>query len=132
MLDTYEKFRIKDESGDNHFFVEVNWDLKDKKINECKLLKITFPDGKIAYVKRELMHEMLFAIGDAESQKKMIPQKVIHTKWLETVLGIKATKDIRKGEMINVPVKISLPSQEEEIIGKLRDQGWSRAKQVLS
>lgn len=117
MLKTYEKFRMIDEDKKNDWFIEVNWK-KDPIIAESKILKVTFPNGDVAFLRRELLNEMLFVIGKPEDQQKMIPQKLTHMKWYETVLSIKATKNIRKGEGITFPIKISLPPSQEEIIGK--------------
>ena len=52
MIKGHEKFRISDENKERDFFVEVNWDETDKNVNQCKLLKVTFPDGKESIVKK--------------------------------------------------------------------------------
>lgn len=119
MIQTYEKFRMPDENKLNDFFVEVNWNPKDEKTNESKLLKITFPDGRTAMIKREYLNQMLFAIGNPDDQKKLIPQKLETVHWRKTILGVKATKDIKKGEMVNFPIEISFPcSTVKQIIGE--------------
>lgn len=120
MIEHYEKFRIPDEHKENDFFIEVNWDQNNKKINKCKILKFTFPDGKTAYVKKEYLNAVLFAIGSEKDQRKMIPQKITRVRWYETVLSVKAKKDIRKGENITFPIKLSLPPIEEEVISELK------------
>lgn len=120
MIDRHLKFKLPDENKEKEFTMEVNWDLKDSKTNECKIVKFTFPNGDVAMVKKEYLHAALFAIGKREEQMKMIPQKDISVKWYETVIGIKATKDIHKGEMINIPIKLSLPTREEEAIAELK------------
>lgn len=116
MIDSYEKFRISDENKAHDFFVEVNWK-KDKSIENCQLLKVTFPDGQQAFVKKDILFAFLFAIGGPKEQRAMIPQQVTRVKWYETVVGVKATKDIRKGETITFPIKLSIPVSQEEIIG---------------
>lgn len=121
MIDTYEKFRIPDQKGEKDFFIEVNWE-DNEATKDCRVLKVTFPNGDVTYVKKEYMNTMLFAIGKAEEQQKMIPQKIIRTKWYETVLSVKATKDIRKGESIVFPIKISLPSTEQEAIAEIKQE----------
>ena len=63
---------------------------------------------------------ILFAIGNEAEQRKMIPQKLTRVKWYETVVSVKATKDIRKGENITFPIKITLPSVEEEVIREVK------------
>ena len=119
MLSGHEKFKLIDINGRPAATVEVNWNPEDKETNECKILKFTYPDGTVSYVERKLLNELLFAIGKPEDQRKMIPQIDRKVRWYETVLGVIATKDIRKGETINFPIKITLPSIEEEVIGEL-------------
>lgn len=119
MLKHHEKFRMLDVAKENDFFMEVNWKPNDEKTNECKIVRFTFPDGKEALIKREHLHSVLFAIGKAEDQVNMVPQVHETIRNLETVLGITATKDIHKGEKINVRVKIPIPmGKREEFIGK--------------
>jgi len=117
-----------DENKETEFFIEVNWDKNDLKINECKLVKFTFPDGKVAMIKKEYLLSVLFMMGTAEEQMEMVPEEHLTVRWYETVLGIKATKDIQKGEMINVPIKLSLPVGYDETIGKLGSAGGARNK----
>ena len=119
MIDTHEKFFLKDEYGRNNVYFEVNWNPEDKDINECKIVKVTFPDKSTAHIKREYLNAMLFAISNAEDQRKMIPQKIRRVRWYETVVSVKAKNDIRKGEKITFPIKLSLPTIDEEKIGSL-------------
>ncbi len=102
------------------FIIEANWKVDDPKTNEGKVLKFTFGD-KVAYISRNDLNQILFSIGDPQSQRKLIPQTIIKKKWYETVLGITAQKNIKKGEKIVVKVKIDLPSTEEEIIGEIKN-----------
>ena len=119
MLKHHEKFRLVDLNGKPAATVDVNWNPEDKKTNECKVLKFTYPDGTTSHVERKLLNELLFAIGKPEDQRKLIPQVNRKVRWYETTLGVKATKDIRKGETITFPIKITLPSIEEEVIGEI-------------
>ena len=79
---------------------------------------MTYND-KEYFIDKKILLEILFVIGKPEEQQKMIPQTLKKVKWYETILGIKATKDIRKGEMINVPIKLTLPTEERDIISKI-------------
>lgn len=108
-----------DQGKEHDFFMEVNWNPKDKKTNECQVVRFTFPDGSESYIKREHLHSVLFAIGKREDQINMVPQKTETIRNYETVLGIKATKHIEKGETINVRVKIPMPipGTRQEFIG---------------
>src|SRR3990167_176864 len=109
MIDYYEKFRLLDENKENEFYAEVNWDSEDKKSNQSKLIRFTFPDGKTAVVKKELLNTMLFAIGTEDEQRQMIPQTLETVHHYKTLLGIKANKEIAKGEMLNFPIELSIP-----------------------
>jgi len=120
MLKQPEKWRMLDKAGKNNFWIEANWKPDDTKTNEGKILKFTFPDNQIAYIKREELHQILFAIGTPEQQQKLIPQTLTKVRWYETVLSVKAKNDIRKGESITFPIKISLPETKEEVIGKVK------------
>jgi len=119
MLKEFQNFKLKDESGKNDLIIEVNWDKGNKKTNDCKILKLIYPDKTQAFIKREYLNSLLFVIGVPEEQRKMLPQTITRAKWYETTLSIEAKKDIRKGEKIIFPIKITLPAEREEVIGKV-------------
>ena len=120
MIKGHEKFRVLSEGEGKDFFIEVNWNPKDEKITGCKILKVIFPNRDITYMKKEHFMAILFAIGNEEEQRKMIPQKLTRVKWYETVVSVKATKDIRRGENLTFPIKITLPAVEEEVVGDIK------------
>ena len=120
MLSTFEKFRMVDKNGKNDFEIAVNWKADDPLSSGCKVFKVTFPDGKEAFIDKKHLVEMLFACGSAEEQKEMIPQTLTKMRWYETVLEVKATKDIRKGEAITFPIKLSLPAEKSEVVGPIQ------------
>lgn len=132
MLETHQKFRMMDLGKKNNFFIEVNWEPENEKINQCKVLKVTFPNQDSAFIERKHLLELVFAIGKPEHQRKLIPQTIKRVRWYETVVGVKATKDIAKGETINFPIKLSLPDIHEEVIGslgkRLLNKGLSKLK----
>lgn len=109
MLTKHEKFHFLDEANKHNFFVEVNFKEDDKETNECKIFKFIFPDGSESFIRRKHLLEMFFACGKPEDQRNMIPQIIETVHHYRTVLGIKATKDIQKGEMINFPIDLSIP-----------------------
>ncbi len=119
MIKRYEKFRIEDENKRREFYAEVNWNDKDEKSNNCKLLKFTFPNGDTAVVKKEYLNAILFAIGTEEEQRKLIPQKIQRVKEIEGWFKVKANKDVHKGEELVFPYKLSVPTAEDEVIGDL-------------
>jgi hypothetical protein len=116
MIDEHQKFRFVDENKNNEFFLEVNW---TKDVTPCKVVKFIFPNGEESLVKREHLMGVLFVMGNPSEQKKMIPQTIQKVRWYETVVGVKAKADIKKGEVINFPIKLSLPSLEEEVLQDL-------------
>lgn len=120
MVENHQKFLLGEE-GEHRFFMEVNWEDHERS-NHCKLIKVTFPDGKETYVKREHIHSMLFAISNETQQAQIIPYKQETIRNLETMLGITATKNIQKGEKINVRVKIPIPLDKQEKIGVVPGQ----------
>jgi hypothetical protein len=122
MIKDHQKFKLIDLNNKPAGIVEVNWNPKDESTNECKVLKFIYPDGSTSFVERKILNELLFVIGKPEDQRKMIPQTIKRVRWHETVLSVKAHKDIRKGENITFPIKITLPSIEEEVIGELAKQ----------
>jgi len=129
MIKNHEVFRIPQLNKGKSIEVEVNWNLKDKETNECKVLKFKWPDGSESYVKKDLFYGFLFTIGSREQQRKMIPQKIRDVRHYETDLYLQMRKDCKQGDIIKVPVNISLPSVEEEVIGEVVKQ--KRAQQAL-
>ena len=120
MIKHFEKFQLIDEAGKNNLIIEVNWNPEDDDTNNCKILKLTYPDGTNAYVKKEYLNSLLFVIGTAEEQQKMIPQKLTTVRKYSTVLGITAKQDIKKGEEIKCAVEIDLPAVVSDIISEAR------------
>lgn len=116
MLHSHESFRFADRGTGKEFYAEVNWAGDDN----CEKVRFTFPDGSKVVVKRNELNAMLFAMGSRDEQMKMVPSVETRSRWYETVLGITATKDIKKGEKIVMPVKITLPTFEEEIIAEAK------------
>ena len=120
MLTEYTKFRLMDKAKKNDFYCEVNWEPESKDINNSKILKFVFPNNEVAFIEKKHLLEILFAIGAPSEQRKMIPQKISKVRWYETVLSVKALKDIRKGENIAFPIKLTLPAIEEEVIQEIK------------
>lgn len=120
MIKDHEKFKIPDENKRNEMVFEVNWAPNDSRTNECKMIKATFPDGTEQLIRREHLHAILFAISDEAGQRKLIPQTISNSRWYETVVGVTAKRDIKKGEEITFPIKLSLPTFEQEVIGEMK------------
>ena len=120
MIKGHEKIRLPDENKEHDLVLEVNWNPKDKKSNECKLIRVTHPDGKESVIRKEHFMAALFAIGNEEEQRKMIPAVKRTSRWYETVVSVEAKKDIAKGDKITFPIKLTLPTVEEEVIADMK------------
>ena len=109
MISSFEKFTLHDEAKENDFYAEVNWDAHDRTSNHSQLVRFTFPDGKTALVKRELLNTLLFVIGKPEDQRKMIPQKLQPVHHFEQKLEVTVKQDIPKGGTIVFKHNGSIP-----------------------
>ena len=131
MLTAYEKFRLVDKLGKNNLIAEVNWNTNDPETNECKVIRFTFPDGEQCFVDKNLLIQLLFVLGTPKEQQNMMPVELTRKRWYETTLGVKATKNIAKGEMMNFAIKIPLPDLKDEVIGELKRDFLKEGKVYL-
>lgn len=127
MIKGYNKMRLPDENKTHELIVEVNWNPKDESSNECKKVRITLA-GKTIVVKKEHLHSILFAIGNEKEMRDLTPQVKRLARWYETTISVKAKKDIRAGEEIVFPIRLSLPTVEEEVIGTMEKDFIKRGK----
>lgn len=112
------KFAMADLSGvGNEVTLEVNW---NSLVKRKGFIRIAI-EGKEAVVSREHMYALLFIVASAEEQEKMSSPFVTKTnvKKYFKMIGITATQDVKKGELLNVPLEFSLnPNDDSIIIGK--------------
>lgn len=114
MIHGYEKLCLPDLHNKNDIIIEVNFDNKPETL-DCQVIKVTL--GKtVRYVKRDHLMAILMVVGRPEDQRDLIPIATTMIRKYQTMLGITATKDIKKGEKINVVVDIPLPPIEQEVI----------------
>ncbi len=118
MLLEHEKWKLQSLDKKETFWIEANFKEDDEETNEGKILKFTFPDGKIAYIKRDDLNQILFAIGTPTDQMKMIPQTLTKVSYEKTRLTLVAEKDFKKGELINFIYTHSPKVIQQDIIGK--------------
>ena len=125
MISEYQKFILPDKGGKYSLVAEVNWSLEDSDVNESKIIKFTLPNREEIFVERKHLNEILFALGNPEDQRKLIPQNMESVHWRTFQFGMRAHKDIRKGEMINPkPVTLSVPcTMVREIMG---EDAWKK------
>ena len=127
MIEHHEKFEIPDAAEKNPWYMEVNWNKLDrhnvsfdKLTNECKVIKVTHPGGKVSMVKKEHLNAVLFAIGKADEQREMIPQKVTKVRKFSKMLTVKALKAMEKGEEMIFPYSFEIPVDQYETVGNLK------------
>lgn len=113
MIETHEILVLGEDR--DQLKMEVNWKPEDPLTNNCQLVRFTAPNGDQIYVKREHLIAALFTIGTEDQQAKMVPHAIQEVRNYQTVLGITADQDIKKGQKINVRVSIPLPLTGEQI-----------------
>lgn len=132
MIETHEILSIAD--GGEVLKMEVNWNPDDPKTNKCQQIKFIHHDGKVSYVDRDHLIAAIFTIGTEDQQSKLVPHAIQEIRNYETILGINANKDIKKGEKINVRVRIPLPLTGEQISllgAKVGGEGKAPTKENL-
>jgi hypothetical protein len=94
--------------------VEVNW---NAHVTPCKKFKFIWKgDGPPIeqVVDRNEVYAMLFMFGDDNQQVDLIPVKTEKIRAINTMMGIRAKKDIRKGETIKFRHTYFMPEREYE------------------
>ncbi len=93
--------------------VEVNW---NKEVTPCE--KIKFKIGKEeAVIDRSELYQMLFFFGDEDQQEELIPVTEEKVRSINMLIKVRAKKDIKKGEMVQVRYQYMMPISQ---IQKLR------------
>jgi len=129
MLTEHEIFKIEG-AGGSPLHLEVNWNALDEETNNCKKVKVVYPDNTSVVLNFDNLLASVFAMGKQEDQPGMVPHKIQSIRNYETMLGITASKDIKKGDKLNVRVKIPLPLTQEQlvILGKTGQLGKDLVK----
>lgn len=112
------KFVMADVSGrGKEVIFEVNWNSYVRKNGFVKLSI----NGEDAVVSREHLWGILFMLGNAEEQERMASpfmKKTLVKKFFK-LIGVTTTRDIKKGEVINVPLDFTFnPDDNSIVIGK--------------
>ncbi len=117
-LKSRTKMALNDVSGrGDDILFEINW---NGKVRNKGFIKISIGDME-AVVSREQLWAIMFMFGSAAEQEKLISPFVKQTQVLKffRIVGVTAQKDIRKGEMLNVPLEFTLnPDSKTVTIGK--------------
>lgn len=96
---------------------EINWNSFSRR-KGCILLSI---DGKEAVIDRDQLWSIMFILGSAEEQEKLVSPFMRQTKVSKffKMIGITASRDIKRGEFINVPLEFTLnPETNRVVVGK--------------
>lgn len=107
-------FRIPDKSG----HLKITGVARHEEGKKPDVIELEVNKAGKAIVSIKDMNQILFALSDREDQMKLTPltQQPVH--WRKTMLGVTATKDVKKGERLNFPIEISFPcTNMREIMG---------------
>lgn len=111
MISTHEKAEIA--SG---LFIEVNW---NKKVTPCKKMRVTDINTSAVYdVERDDFFGMMFMFADEDQQLDMIPAKSTEVRMEKRMLKIRTLKDMKKGELMDVPYEYPVPLRKGEMVDK--------------
>ena len=111
------KLVFPDESGrGNHLKFQINW---NKRVKNCGYLKFFFPDGKECIVKKEYFRSIMMFLANEEEILSQARQKIHTVREIGKIETIRLTRDFKKGEYINIPVKIQVPVD-------IQDKVWKR------
>ena len=123
--DQKQRLVIPDSSNrGNDIIADINWNESVKR----KYIRLTLGD-KTCIVKKDYLLSVLFMLGSAKEQDSLISpfiKKTLVTKFTK-MIGITATKDVRKGEPINLLLEFTLnPETNVVTIGKGSRFGLTR------
>ena len=120
MIETHEMLVLKTAEGGD-IKLEVNWS-EEADVSEAKMIRLHVGESTFT-IKRDDLVGMLMVIGDAKSQKKLMPVSVKNVKKLERrlTIDVKLRKDMRAGELLRVVVPWidEVPTEEELMAGNL-------------
>jgi hypothetical protein len=104
------------------FQVDVNW---NKEVTPCKKIRLTF-GKKTQIIDHDEFYSMMMLFGNEQEQEALIPTKKREMVLIERMLHVKASKDIKQGELITVPYTYSI--DQETYDQMLRDNPRSFRK----
>ena len=119
MIEESQKFGLKDRNGKVVATLFAVPDVKEGLFNEKEYtledVEIQIGEEKARITLGDL-RTILFALSNPKEQKEMMPIAMVTQRRYQTMLGVKAQKDIKKGEVVNFKVDIPLPPIEKEIM----------------
>lgn len=125
MLDTQEKVIITDLNGKHDVSMEVNFssnpDSKDK-------VRIGI-EGSQAVVAIKDLYDFVFLIADAIQQERLMPVKTTTVRKIIKRHIVEVTKDIKKGQKLNVRCETNVPVETiEGLAGMFEKQIKDKAR----
>ena len=115
--DQKQRLVLPDASGRcNDICADINWNEASKR----KYVRLSL-GGKEAIIKKDHLLTILFMIGSAKEQDAIISpfvKQTLVTKFSK-LIGITTTRDVRKGEQINVALEFTFnPETNKLVVGK--------------
>lgn len=122
-----QRLVIPDSSGKrNDIIADINWN----KSSKGKYIRFILGKKK-SIIKKDHLLSILFMLGDEKEQDKILApfMKQTNITKFTKMIGITTTRDVRKGEMINVLLDFSFnPETKKIIIGKGSKSGLMSRK----
>lgn len=113
-------------SEDPDLVAEIDWNEHVKG----KYIRLTIGKHRLV-IKKEYLLMVLFMLGDEGDQDKLLSPFVKQTKVLKffKLIGVIMTKDVRKGDTMNIPLEFTFNPENEVItIGKGNMGGLNRRR----
>ena len=112
MIKESRKLNVQDMSGKGKDLeLLVNW---TSVVKDCKYIQFKIGQEKCV-IKKEHFLYLSFLIADDAEQDKIIVAELTNVQNRNTIITIQATKDIKKGEELNIPVTISTNPKTGEV-----------------
>jgi len=118
MIKGHRKLSIQDLANrGNDVSLEVNWnDTTD--IKGCQYIKLQVGlDGEEAVIKRDHLFEVLMLMADEKQQERMVGNYMTYQKVknYSTTVGIMVKNAVEKGQVVQIPLTISINEKTGEI-----------------
>ena len=117
MIKGNRKLALQDLSNrGNDVSLEVNWN-RSRAVKNCKHIKVKIGDGAEAIISQNHLFALLMAISPPKEQERMVENYMDYQEVRnhQTVVDIKASVDIQKGQIFSVPMTISVNSATGEV-----------------
>ncbi|MBU0579481.1 hypothetical protein KJ628_05965 [Patescibacteria group bacterium] len=122
MIDEQRRFNLPTVDG-GELEVEINWS-EDPDVKDCKTLRFhDKANDRTFSIKRDDLVTLLLVVGDAKTQKDLMPIQVRKVRRIERLLHgtIKAKKNYTRGDSIEftVPWIDEIPIDDEVLSGNM-------------